>query len=85
MKYILKYIIKFFQSRDNNEKKNSAFIISRNTCKKIANQCSTEFNDEIVLVRINKLAKARFIFPQVAESKFPTEKKMKHEACMNFS
>ena len=29
--YILKYIIKFLQSRDNNKKKNSAFIISRNT------------------------------------------------------
>ena len=32
--YILKCIIKFLQSRDNNKKKNSAFIISRNTCKK---------------------------------------------------
>ena len=29
--YILKYIIKFLQSRDNNKKRNSAFIISRNT------------------------------------------------------
>ena len=29
--YILKYIIKFLQSHDNNKKKNSAFIISRNT------------------------------------------------------
>ena len=37
--YILKYIIKFLQiiiNRDNNKKKNSAFIISRNTCKKLA-------------------------------------------------
>ena len=34
--YILKYIIKFLQSRDNNKKKNSAFIISWNTCKKLA-------------------------------------------------
>ena len=29
--YILKYIIKFPQSHDNNKKKKSAFIISRNT------------------------------------------------------
>ena len=29
--YILKYIIKFLQSHDNNKKKNSTFIISRNT------------------------------------------------------
>ena len=29
--YILKYIIKFLQSHDNNKKKNSAFTISRNT------------------------------------------------------
>ena len=35
--YILKCIIKFLQSRDNNNnQKNSAFIISRNTCKKLA-------------------------------------------------
>ena len=35
--YVLKYIIKFLQSHDNNNKeKNSAFIISRNTCKKLA-------------------------------------------------
>ena len=34
--YILKYIINFLQSRDNNKKKNSAFIISRNICKKLA-------------------------------------------------
>ena len=27
--YILKYIIKFLQSRDNNKKQNSAFIISQ--------------------------------------------------------
>ena len=34
--YILKYIIKFLQSYDNDKKKkNSAFIISRNTCKKL--------------------------------------------------
>ena len=33
---ILKYIIKFLQSRDNNKKRNSAFIISRNICKKLA-------------------------------------------------
>ena len=31
--YILKCIIKFLQSHDNNKKKNSAFIISRNTSK----------------------------------------------------
>ena len=29
--YILKYIIKFLQSHDDNKKKNSAFIISWNT------------------------------------------------------
>ena len=34
--YILKYIIKFLQSQDNNNKKNLAFIVSRNTCKKLA-------------------------------------------------
>ena len=34
--YILKYIIKFLQSHDNNKKKKSAFIISQNTCKKLA-------------------------------------------------
>ena len=34
--YVLKYIIKFLQSRDNNKKQNSAFIISRNTCRKLA-------------------------------------------------
>ena len=34
--YILKYVIKFLQSHDNNKKKNLAFIISRNTCKKLA-------------------------------------------------
>ena len=33
--YILKYVIKFLQSHDNN-KKNSAFIILGNTCKKLA-------------------------------------------------
>ena len=39
--YILKYVRKFFKSHDNNKKKNSAFIISRNTCKKLAeHQCS---------------------------------------------
>ena len=31
--YILKCIIKFLQSHDNNKQKNSAFIISRNTGK----------------------------------------------------
>ena len=34
--YILKYIVKFFKSHDNNNKKNLAFIISRNTWKKLA-------------------------------------------------
>ena len=32
----MKYIIKFLQSYDNNKRKNSPFIISRNTCKKLA-------------------------------------------------
>ena len=34
--YILKYIIKFLQSHDSDKKKNSAFIISQTTCKKLA-------------------------------------------------
>ena len=34
--YILKYIIKSLQSHDNDKEKNSAFIISRNTCKNSA-------------------------------------------------
>ena len=38
--YILKYIIKSLQRHDNNKKQNSAFIISRNTRKRLAEHIS---------------------------------------------
>ena len=45
--YILKYIIKFLQSHDDNKNKNSAFIISRNNSAK-----SSFFTLKPVLYRI---------------------------------
>ena len=42
--YILKCIIKFLQSRDNDKKKKFGFVISRNTCKKLESTSTNHFS-----------------------------------------
>ena len=53
--YILKYIIKFLQSYDNNNKKKIRLLIPRNTCKKLAkHRLRTGVLEDKIIVCRNK-------------------------------